>query len=540
MAASGANLQYILTAPRCLVQGRSWRLWQLVSLGTILWYWQVAEQSGSLWRAIMMWGSLWLATWWGRAGSRVYIWILTTLVSAGLRPEQLSHSYWLSSLAIGGVLFSQILISSENNNRLLTNYEKRMRGWSKSYLQGSVVFAMVAGYLWWQWQSWQPVGILTTLLLDPVVPAYIGVSSGLLLADWLGIPQVETWSAQGQRWLFVVVVAGSEICEPRRAPRCSVVRVFSRNGSDAARRLGVVATAAPVATMARNAVSLKVRILLLCFSLATLLALWKLSAFPVELKIVACDVGQGDAILIQYGSMDILIDSGRNEAILPCLRQEIFWADRTIDVAIVTHWDEDHCGGFASVLNEYAVKEWWYNPAIPETAIAQALFHQIQNRGKSPQVGDSLALPGLELRVVWSESARGLSLEEAAEDRNAGSIAVLLTTESFGFFSSADLECPQQLAIIEYGLLKQVEILKVAHHGAKSGTCPELLAELGPEIGIVSVGVKNSYGHPTPETLKLLDTYGVFAWRTDQHGSLRLWWDPVTERLVNETVDSSS
>jgi hypothetical protein len=205
VAASGANLQYILTAPRCLVQGRSWRLWQLVSLGTILWYWQVAEQSGSLWRAIMMWGSLWLATWWGRAGSRVYIWILTTLVSAGLRPEQLSHSYWLSSLAIGGVLFSQILISSENNNRLLTNYEKRMRGWSKSYLQGSVVFAMVAGYLWWQWQSWQPVGILTTLLLDPVVPAYIGVSSGLLLADWLGIPQVESWFAQGQRWLFVVV-----------------------------------------------------------------------------------------------------------------------------------------------------------------------------------------------------------------------------------------------------------------------------------------------------------------------------------------------
>lgn len=272
--------------------------------------------------------------------------------------------------------------------------------------------------------------------------------------------------------------------------------------------------------------SLKSRILLFFLVTTLLSAGWTLSPLPLELKIVACDVGQGDAILIKYGSSNILIDSGPNEAVLECLRQEIFWLDPTIDVAIVTHWDADHIGGFDDVLQNYKVRNWLINPTVADTKMAQALYSQIGTRVKTPLAGDVLVWPGLEIRVLWSELTRGNEQDKTTADRNLDSIAVLIKGESFGFFSAADLECPQQLAIIHSHLLNQTQIVKVAHHGAKLGSCPELWSNLRPEVAILSVGQGNSYGHPHPQTLEHLAQNGIFAWRTDEFGQLSLQWEP--------------
>lgn len=255
-------------------------------------------------------------------------------------------------------------------------------------------------------------------------------------------------------------------------------------------------------------------------------AAWNLSPFPLSLRIAACDVGQGDAIIIQYGQRHILVDAGRNRDVLDCLRQEIFWGNRTIDVAVVTHWDEDHIGGFTSVLEKYKVTHWLFNPTVGETKTAQDLLSQITSAGFNPVMGDEIVFPGMRLRVLWSEASRVLSQDTRGEDQNTNSIAIVIESESFGFFETGDLECPQQLAIVSTGLLNKPQILKVAHHGAKSGICAELLQQLRPEVGVVSVGEGNSYGHPHTESIQNLDTSGVFLKRTDQIGKVVLEWLP--------------
>lgn len=253
---------------------------------------------------------------------------------------------------------------------------------------------------------------------------------------------------------------------------------------------------------------------------------WKLSPLALELRIAACDVGQGDAILIRYGQRHILIDSGRNNEVLDCLRQETFWGNKTIDVAVITHWDEDHIGGFASILEEYEISNWLFNPTVGDTKTAQNLLSQIKTSRFQPVMGDEIFFPGMRLRVLWSEKTPSLPQVSRGSDQNTRSIAVVIETESFGFFGTGDLECPEQLAIVDSGLLNNPQIIKIAHHGAKSGICAELLQRLRPEVGIVSVGEGNSYGHPHTETIHNLHTFGVFLRRTDQIGKIVLEWLP--------------
>lgn len=268
------------------------------------------------------------------------------------------------------------------------------------------------------------------------------------------------------------------------------------------------------------------QLILIIIVIVWLLAVWSLLPIPLELRIAACDVGQGDAILIRYGQRHILIDAGRNNAVLDCLRQEIFWGNKTIDVAVITHWDEDHIGGFPAVLEQYQVANWIFNPTVADSKIAQNLFSQIKTTTFQPVSGDEMVFPGMRLRVLWSEQNRVTPQDSRGSDQNHDSVAVVIQTESFGFFGTGDLECPEQLAITMSGLLNQPAILKIAHHGAKSATCSELLESLRPEVAIISVGEGNSYGHPHPETIQSLHSFGVFLKRTDQIGKIVVEWLP--------------
>jgi competence protein ComEC len=261
-----------------------------------------------------------------------------------------------------------------------------------------------------------------------------------------------------------------------------------------------------------------------CF-LSVFLIWWSRSPLPLEVEIVACDVGQGDAILVKYGQSRILIDAGPNQAVVECLRQEIFWADSTIDLAVITHWDKDHIGGFEYVLAHYSVDNWLVNPRVPDTQVAKDLHDQIGPKRIYPLAGDQAVFPGLRLRLLWSELSSGVSLADNQTERNDASIAVFLAQESFGFFSAGDLECAQELAIKDMQLLNQASITKISHHGSKTSFCPEFWAWIRPEIAIIPVGANNSYEHPAKEVTATLEEKGVFLWRTDQMGTLKLRFD---------------
>lgn len=245
------------------------------------------------------------------------------------------------------------------------------------------------------------------------------------------------------------------------------------------------------------------------------------------MHIVACDVGQGDATLISYDRLHILVDTGPKNDVLACLRQEIFWGDPTIDALVLTHEDHDHIGGVESVLDHYHVKLLVAN----ETTL-QSLPQEYLTQIKSvvPTVGDSMTAAGFRLRIVWSESTRLKSNKNLKPDGNQDSVGLYLSYPIFGFLTLGDLECTQELAVAYMGVLNKVDFIKLSHHGAKTSTCAQFLQKINPEAAFVSVGKDNSYGHPASTVLKDLESLGIYLWRTDSNGLLH--WQFVNQKLV--------
>lgn len=258
-------------------------------------------------------------------------------------------------------------------------------------------------------------------------------------------------------------------------------------------------------------------------SLFMMLSLCKLAlGSPPQLKITACDVGQGDAAVLSYGQSHILIDTGPNNDVLECLRLVIFWADPVLDAVVITHSDHDHAGGLAAVTDRYRVKQWMVNPTD-----AQEL--DLENTDiydeYTPVAGEALLWPGWRLRVVWSELTRGSVAYPPERNANQDSIGLQLHNQSFGFLTLGDLECRQELAVAGMGLLNPTHFLKISHHGAKTSSCPGFLQWLTPEAAYISSGANNSYGHPAPQTLQNIANIGIFLWRTDVSGSLQWGWN---------------
>ena len=78
-------------------------------------------------------------------------------------------------------------------------------------------------------------------------------------------------------------------------------------------------------------------------------------------------------------------------------------------------------------------------------------------------------------------------------------------------------------------------MLKVSHHGSADAGLPRLLEQLRPRIAVIEVGARNTYGHPTPETLGALSKAGVQIWRTDKDGTVRIELDAAGLHVQRST-----
>lgn len=246
---------------------------------------------------------------------------------------------------------------------------------------------------------------------------------------------------------------------------------------------------------------------------------------PLQTRVTACDVGQGDAILVQHGTWTMLIDAGPNSDVLRCLTLKMPWWKKNIDVFVLTHAHMDHIGGVEAVLSSFRVGEVW-RTSWSEVSASGEEIEEVLSRWPQRTVfaGESLSLPGMRWRVLWGEKSREVLLPgvNVESEVNAESVGLWGGGGSFGFLALGDLGCPEELAVGGVGVLDRVSILKVSHHGSKSSTCLEFLKEIQPETAIISSGEGNSYGHPHPFSLENLQKMGVFTLRTDQLGTFSL------------------
>lgn len=239
---------------------------------------------------------------------------------------------------------------------------------------------------------------------------------------------------------------------------------------------------------------------------------------------VACDVGQGDATVIRSQGHVAVIDAGREpEPVNSCLRR---LGVQQIDLLVLTHFDLDHVGGVSGVLDHRQIKQAFFTAFIDDRPGAQATQNTVVSAGipiRQVSQGDSGILGEFQW-LVLSPHAGGAD----ALDSNDGSVTMFFHSARVNIVTLADLPETGQMRLAKERFTwwrskyrKQPLILKVSHHGS-ADQFPELIEWLRPQVATVSVGLGNTYGHPTKRTLDLLHDTGSLVLRTDLQGALSL------------------
>lgn len=239
-------------------------------------------------------------------------------------------------------------------------------------------------------------------------------------------------------------------------------------------------------------------------------------------RLVFCDVGQGDAILITSFSKQVLVDGGPGTRVLDCLSERLPFWDRQIEIIVLTHPQKDHMEGLIAVLERYEVKRVVITGVKNETDVFRAWDEAVKLEGSlvyTPDVGDQFVISGpLKLSVLWpNREMIEKWQDDPPADLNDSSIVMRLEIDGKCAYLTGDI--PKEIA---QGLIdRQCEMLKISHHGSRIGTNEEILEKAKPQIAVIQVG-KNSYGHPHKEVLDLLESKRVKVLRNDTDGTIEV------------------
>ncbi|MEJ1155580.1 ComEC/Rec2 family competence protein [Microbacterium marmarense] len=232
---------------------------------------------------------------------------------------------------------------------------------------------------------------------------------------------------------------------------------------------------------------------------------------PADWSVLACDVGQGDAILVRSADMIALVDTGPDPALLErCLTRA---GVGEIDILVLTHFDTDHVGGVEATIGR--TRTVLHGPATPEGALvlddlarSGALVSQV-HAGMDGALGDS------RWRVLWpiagSSAAPGNDTSVVLDVRGGGVPTMLM----LGDLSAA----PQQSLLTSDVLKPPYAVVKVAHHGS-ADQYTALYEQAAPSIALLTVGADNRYGHPRDEIVAVLDDLDAVIARTDLAGTV--------------------
>jgi len=256
--------------------------------------------------------------------------------------------------------------------------------------------------------------------------------------------------------------------------------------------------------------------------LVVILSLTWIQRWPAgDWQIANCDVGQGDSMVInlQHGQA-IVIDVGPDPAAEnKCLRN---LGITEIPLLILSHYHADHVGGLSGLLQSRKVGQVWIsNNLQPLLESTNALSLLRESEIVTVQKGLVSQIAGIQFEVLWPENTTKdfQSMPGDGSQINNSSIAMLISTSDWSIFTAGDLEPPAQHEIL--ASVRKVDIYKVCHHGSKYQD-EELMSALSAQLAVISVGAKNSYGHPAPETIAFLTRLGTQVVRTDADGAVAI------------------
>jgi competence protein ComEC len=286
----------------------------------------------------------------------------------------------------------------------------------------------------------------------------------------------------------------------------------------------------------------KAKILIVCLTIANFVLFTRLDNVNLlpdnRLSVMMIDIGQGDAFLIKFpdgktalvdaGNSNIYFDNGER-VIYPLLSN--LGIDK-VNYGFVSHMDADHSGGFYSLIKR-GIIDIVYKPPIDTTDNDDLEFEKMLRDA-------GIRYAYYPHGILNTGAARIYSLSDYDDsvfnsmNRNDRSAVLLLVYDNTSFLFTGDASSKtEKIMSAEYGAFLNCDVLKVSHHGSRTGSSEEFLKFVEPEYSLISAGINNRFNHPSAETLERLESVNTKILRTDQSGAVILRSDGEHINIVN-------
>ena len=241
------------------------------------------------------------------------------------------------------------------------------------------------------------------------------------------------------------------------------------------------------------------------------------------------DVGQALSVLVGCDGQYMLYDGGNVEdgsLVVSYLQSR--GVDR-LEYVFCSHAHEDHVGGLAAVMAAVPAGQVYAPVTENDTQCFEDFVKYTQQQG--------LAIVVPAAGSVWqlgSAVIRMLGPVASYDDTNDTSLVLRIDYGETSFLLTGDMEQDAEDDLVASGAPLDVDVLQVGHHGSETSTGYVFLNAVLPEIGVISVGEGNSYGHPHEAALSRLRDAGVDVWRTDLSGTITITSDGADYAVASE------
>lgn len=386
------------------------------------------------------------------------------------------------------------------------------------------------------------LAVVANVLVAPVIASItvLGALGAVLACVWVPLALPVLYCAAPMLWWLLSV---AEYCAA--IPGATVTVPGGASGAIIAALVVAMSICALRSAMFR---ALAGSVLLGVATVVIPLRLWHPGWPPEDWAVVACDVGQGDGVVLASGEhsavvVDVGPDSGRMRTCLDRLGVE------RVELLALTHMHADHVGGLDGALagrtvtavavapNELPVRPVaghgsrtergvrepsGSSPEAPADLGPQQMAAKLAEAGVPARelgAGDRLRVGTIDLEVLSPAATAAVPGELPAEEANDRSLVLMATTDAGRVLIAGDSEASVQQRLLNAPAALRADILVVPHHGSRT-TTTEFLSAVRPRLAMVSVGADNTFGHPHPDVLADLAALGSTLVRTDQHGDI--------------------
>ncbi len=252
---------------------------------------------------------------------------------------------------------------------------------------------------------------------------------------------------------------------------------------------------------------------------------------PGPLTVHFIDVGQGDSILLDLGDIEVLIDGGdKSPGVVSYIED---YVDGSLELMVATHPHTDHIGGLIAVLDAFEVFHILLNGDTSTSKTYSQFMSAVNSEGAEVSVarkGETFGVVGvgnLTFNVLHPVNLSGKT--------NNNSIVLSFSYGQVDFLFTGDAGQEAEASMLAEGIVPDVEVLKVGHHGSRKSSSIQFLQVAKPECAIYMAGQGNSNGHPHQETIINLCEVGAEIYGTDFHGTITITTDGETYNLLSSS-----